>query len=358
MSKVVDGIVADLKKIPSDMSLKLKGGNIKKLILMNLPYILVGYCGDLLSKTYRLAEGDDVSAKAMILMQEIGNMFAKPLPSLNPIDLGVGVVCGVALKIIVVQKAKNAKKFRPGVEYGSARWGNAKDIEPYVDPVFENNIPLTQTESLMMSGRPSNPKYARNKNILVIGGSGSGKTRFYVKPSLMQLHSSYVTTDPKGTLVIETGKMLENAGYEIKVLNTINFNKSMKYNPFAYIRSEKDILKLVNTIMANTKGEGAQSTEDFWTKAERLLFTAYIGYIWYEAVEEEQNFITLLDMIDASETREDDEEFKNAIDLMFEELEEREPEHFAVKQYKKYKLAAGVITYKRLLMMFIGYNIC
>ena len=340
-NKIWNGIVNDLQNIPKALKSKLKSGDTKKLILMNLPYILVGYVGDLVARIYRLAEGKDISAKSMVMMQELGNLFANPFPSLNPKDLLFGFLCGVALKIFVVQKAKKAKKYRPGVEYGSARWGNEKDIEPYMDSVFENNIPLTQTESLMMSGRPKEPKYARNKNIIVIGGSGSGKTRFFVKPSLMQMHSSYVVTDPKGTLIVECGKMLEKGDYEIKVLNTINFKKSMRYNPFAYIKSEKDILKLVNTIMVNTKGEGAQSTEDFWTKAERLLFTAYIGYIWYEAVEEEQNFITLLDMINASETREDDEEFKNAIDLMFEELEESNPDHFAVKQYRKYKLAAG-----------------
>ncbi|MEE1258001.1 MAG: type IV secretory system conjugative DNA transfer family protein [Lachnospiraceae bacterium] len=338
MSKIIDGIASDLMKL---LPGKNKNMDIKKIILLNLPYIMAGYCGDLLSKTFRLSAGNDVSEKAMTFMMNMGNAFAKPIPSLYPIDIGIGLACGVALKLVVIQKAKNAKKFRPGVEYGSARWGNAKDIEPYMDPVFEKNIPLTQTESLMMSSRPSSPKYARNKNILVIGGSGSGKTRFFVKPSLMQLHSSYVTTDPKGTLIVETGKMFEKAGYEIKVLNTINFKKSMKYNPFAYIKSEKDILKLVNTIIANTRGEGAQASEDFWVKSERLLFTAYIGYIWYEAIEEEQNFITLLDMIDASETREDDESFKNAVDLMFDELEERDPNHFAVRQYKKYKLAAG-----------------
>ena len=241
----------------------------------------------------------------------------------------------------VVIRGSNAKKFRHGMEYGSARWGTPKDVEPYIDPVFENNIILTATERLMMSGRPKKPKYARNKNVIVIGGSGSGKTRFFVKPNLMQMHSSYVVTDPKGTVLVECGKMLVKNGYKVKVLNTINFKKSMKYNPFAYIRSEKDILKLVNTIIANTKGEGEKSAEDFWIKAERLYYTALIGYIYYECVEEEQNFSTLLDMINASETREDDEDFKNAVDLMFEELEGREPEHFAVKQYKKYKLAAG-----------------
>lgn len=341
MSKVLDGIVTDLKCLPQKLSSKTKDVDFKKAILMNIPYISMGYIADLISRIYRTAPGDDISQKSMVLMKELGNLFSKPFPSFHPIDIGVGIICGVALKVIVMQKAKNAKKFRPGVEYGSARWGTKKDIEPFMDTVFEKNIPLTQTEGLMMSSRPSSPKYARNKNILVIGGSGSGKTRFFVKPSLMQLHSSYVVTDPKGTLIIECGKMFVKHGYKVKVLNTINFDKSMKYNPFAYINSEKDILKLVNTIMVNTKGEGAQATEDFWTKAERLLFTAYIGYIWYEAIEEEKNFVSLLDMIDASETKEDDENYQNAVDLMFEELEKKKPDHFAVRQYKKYKLAAG-----------------
>ena len=242
---------------------------------------------------------------------------------------------------MIYVKGKNAKKYRKGMEYGSARWGTAEDIKPYTDPVFENNIPLTQTERLTMNSRPKQPKYARNKNILVIGGSGSGKTRFFVKPSLMQMHSSYVVTDPKGTVLIECGKLLQRGGYRIKVLNTINFKKSMRYNPFAYLRSEKDILKLVNTIIANTKGDGEKSGEDFWVKAEKLYYTALIGYIWYEAPDEEKNFTTLLEMINASEAREDDEDFQNPVDLMFERLEEKDPEHFAVKQYKKYKLAAG-----------------
>ena len=252
-----------------------------------------------------------------------------------------GVILALIIKLVLIQKKKKAKKFREGKEYGSARWGNEKDIEPYIDKKFENNILLTQTERLTMNNRPQNPKYARNKNVLVIGGSGSGKTRFFVKPNLMQMHSSYVVTDPKGTLVLECGKMLEKNGYEIKILNTINFKKSMKYNPFAYIRSEKDILKLVQTIIANTKGEGEKSTEDFWIKAEKLYYTALIGYIYYEAPKEEQNFSTLLAMIDASEVREEDENFKNAVDYMFEALEKEKPDHFAVKQYKKYKLAAG-----------------
>ena len=275
------------------------------------------------------------------MINSFDKAFNNPFPSLHLQDVLVGVAGGIAFKLIVYYKVKNAKKFRYGREYDSARWGNEKDMEPYVAPVFENNVILTETERLMMSGRPKQPKYARNKNILVIGGSGSGKTRFFVKPNLMQMHSSYVTTEPKGTVLVECGKMLIKNGYKVKVLNTINFKKSMHYNPFAYIQSEKDILKLVNTIIVNTKGEGQQSGEDFWGKAEKLYYTALIGYIWYECVEEEQNFTTLLDMINASEAREDDEEFKNPVDLMFDELEERDPEHFAVKQYKKYKLAAG-----------------
>ncbi|MGN8783546.1 VirD4-like conjugal transfer protein, CD1115 family [Blautia sp. HCP3S3_D9] len=341
MSKIIDGIAKDLKVIPETLKAKTAGVDKKKLILMNLPYILAGYFCDKIAWLWRVSPGSDASDKMMAAMNGMNDLFSNPLPSFFPKDLLVGIVGGVALRLVVYFKAKNAKKFRQGVEYGSARWGNAKDIEPYVDPVFENNVILTETERLMMSGRPKQPKYARNKNILVIGGSGSGKTRFFVKPNLMQMHSSYVVTDPKGTVLVECGKMLLKNGYKVKVLNTINFKKSMHYNPFAYIRSEKDILKLVNTIILNTKGEGQQSGEDFWVKAEKLYYTALIGYIWYECVEEEQNFTTLLDMINASEAREDDEEFKNPVDLMFDELEEREPDHFAVKQYKKYKLAAG-----------------
>ena len=341
MSKIIDGIAKDLKVIPETLKAKTAGVDKKKLILMNLPYILAGYFCDKIAWLWRVSPGSDASDKMMAAMNGMNDLFSNPLPSFFPKDLLVGIVGGVALRLVVYFKAKNAKKFRQGVEYGSARWGNAKDIEPYVDPVFENNAILTETERLMMSGRPKQPKYARNKNILVIGGSGSGKTRFFVKPNLMQMHSSYVVTDPKGTVLVECGKMLLKNGYKVKVLNTINFKKSMHYNPFAYIRSEKDILKLVNTIILNTKGEGQQSGEDFWVKAEKLYYTALIGYIWYECVEEEQNFTTLLDMINASEAREDDEEFKNPVDLMFDELEEREPDHFAVKQYKKYKLAAG-----------------
>ena len=341
MSKILDGIAKDLKAIPKTLKAKTGSVDKKKLILMNLPYILAGYFCDKIAWLWRVSPGKNASDKMMAAMNGMNDLFANPLPSFFPKDLLIGIAGGVVLRLVVYFKAKNAKKFRQGVEYGSARWGNAKDIEPYVDPVFENNVILTETERLMMSGRPKQPKYARNKNILVIGGSGSGKTRFFVKPNLMQMHSSYVVTDPKGTVLVECGKMLLKNRYKVKVLNTINFKKSMHYNPFAYIRSEKDILKLVNTIILNTKGEGQQSGEDFWVKAEKLYYTALIGYIWYECVEEEQNFTTLLDMINASEAREDDEEFKNPVDLMFDELEEREPDHFAVKQYKKYKLAAG-----------------
>ncbi len=341
MSKIISGIARDLKSIPE--KLKAKTGNIdkKKLVLMNLPYVLAGYFCDKIAWLWRVSPGQDASEKAMAVMEGMEGLFSNPLPSFYPKDLLVGVCYGIALRLAVYFKAKNAKKFRHGMEYGSARWGNAKDIEPYMDAEFENNILLTQTERLMMSGRPREPKYARNKNILVIGGSGSGKTRFFVKPNLMQMHSSYVVTDPKGTVLVECGKMLKKGGYKIKVLNTINFAKSMHYNPFAYLRSEKDILKLVNTIIVNTKGEGQQSGEDFWVKAEKLYYTALIAYIWYEAPEEEQNFAMLIDMIDASEAREDDENFKNAVDLLFDELEEKDPNHFAVRQYKKYKLAAG-----------------
>ena len=341
MSKIVEGIAKDLKAIPKKLKSKTSGADTKKLILLNLPYILAGYFVDKVAWLWRISEGDNASDKLMIVVGQMEKLFTNPLPSFHPKDLLIGVIGGVALRLVVYFKAKNAKKFRQGVEYGSARWGNAKDIEPYMDEVFENNVLLTQTERLMMSGRPKEPKYARNKNILVIGGSGSGKTRFFVKPNLMQMHSSYVVTDPKGTVLVECGRMLKKGKYKIKVLNTINFAKSMHYNPFAYIRSEKDILKLVNTIIVNTKGEGQQSGEDFWVKAEKLYYTALIAYIWYEAPEEEQNFAMLIDLIDASEAREDDENFKNAVDLLFEELEADDPNHFAVRQYKKYKLAAG-----------------
>ena len=314
---------------------------IKKLLILNLPYLLFVWLFDKVGAAVRLSPGADASAKLLHLGDGFTAAFSSIAPSFHPVDLLIGIAGAVIVRLIIYVKGKNAKKYRKGMEYGSARWGTAEDIKPYTDPVFENNIPLTQTERLTMNSRPKQPKYARNKNILVIGGSGSGKTRFFVKPSLMQMHSSYVVTDPKGTVLIECGKLLQRGGYQIKVLNTINFKKSMKYNPFAYLRSEKDILKLVNTIIANTKGDGEKSGEDFWVKAEKLYYTALIGYIWYEAPEEEKNFTTLLEMINASEAREDDEDFQNPVDLMFERLEEKDPEHFAVKQYKKYKLAAG-----------------
>ena len=305
----------------------------------NIPYLAFFYLGNIFSHHIRSYTGGDVIDKTLQGLLELNRMSF--FPSLYLIDIIMGIGTAVLIKFIVYIKGKNAKKFRQGKEYGSARWGNRKDIEPYMDEKFQNNILLTKTERLSMNGRPSNPKYARNKNVLVIGGSGSGKTRFYVKPNLMQMHSSYCVTDPKGTIVLECGKMLEDNGYEIRILNTINFKKSMKYNPFSYIHSEKDILKLVQTIIANTKGEGEKAGEDFWVKAEKLYYTALIAYIYYEAPKEEKNFATLLDMIDASEVREDDENYKNPIDRLFEALEKKEPRHFAVKQYKKYKLAAG-----------------
>ncbi|WP_274271298.1 DUF4368 domain-containing protein [Roseburia hominis] len=357
MSSIIAGITKDLKAVPENLKAKAKGADAKKLLLLNVPYILAGYFCDKVAWLWRVSEGADASAKMIAAMNGFDTLFSNPLPSFHPRDLLIGAGCGIALRLVVYYKAKNAKKFRHGKEYGSARWGNAKDIEPYMDSVFENNVLLTQTERLMMSGRPKQPKYARNKNILVIGGSGSGKTRFFVKPNLMQMHSSYVVTDPKGTVLVECGKMLKRGKYKIKVLNTINFAKSMHYNPFAYLRSEKDILKLVNTIIVNTKGEGQQSGEDFWIKAEKLYYTALIAYIWYEAPEEEQNFAMLIDLIDASEAREDDENFKNAVDLLFEELEAENPNHFAVRQYKKYKLAAGVVCSKRLLNQAVGKSL-
>ena len=330
-----------MQSIPKTLKEKCRGVNGKQLALKCAPYVIFGYVFNKVSWLYGQQAGDNTLQKVLDTINGMGGAFVNPFPSFMPRDLLVGVGCGIGFRMVVYYKAKNAKKFRQGVEYGSARWGTAKDIEPYVDPVFENNVLLTATERLMMSGRPKQPKYARNKNILVIGGSGSGKTRFFVKPNLMQMHSSYVVTDPKGTVLVECGKMLSKNNYRIKVLNTINFAKSMHYNPFAYIRSEKDILKLVNTIIVNTKGEGQQASEDFWVKAEKLYYTALIAYIWYEAPEEEQNFSMLIDLVDASEAREDDENFKNAVDLLFEELEQKNPNHFAVRQYKKYKLAAG-----------------
>ena len=346
-----------MQSIPKTLKEKTKGVNRKQLALKCAPYVIFGYVLNKVSWLYGQQAGDNTLQKVLDTINGIGGAFHNPLPSFLPRDLLVGVGCGIGFRMVVYYKAKNAKKFRQGVEYGSARWGTAKDIEPYVDPVFENNVLLTATERLMMSGRPKQPKYARNKNILVIGGSGSGKTRFFVKPNLMQMHSSYVVTDPKGTVLVECGRMLSKNDYRIKVLNTINFAKSMHYNPFAYIRSEKDILKLVNTIIVNTKGEGQQASEDFWVKAEKLYYTALIAYIWYEAPEEEQNFSMLIDLVDASEAREDDENFKNAVDLLFEELEKENPNHFAVRQYKKYKLAAGVVCSKRLLNQAVGKSL-
>ena len=315
--------------------------NLKKWIIPNLPYILFVCLFDKAAQAVRLAPGADLSGKLLCIGNGFTSAFASPLPSFSPVDMLIGIAGAILIRLIVYTKGKNAKKYRKGVEYGSARWGNAEDIKPYIDPVFANNVLLTQTERLMMSSRPKQPKYARNKNILVIGGSGSGKTRFFVKPNLMQMHSSYVVTDPKGTVLVECGKLLQRGGYRIKVLNTINFKKSMRYNPFAYLRSEKDILKLVNTIIANTKGDGEKSGEDFWVKSERLFYCALIGYIWYEAPEVEKNFTTLLEMINASEAREDDPEFQSPVALMFERLEEKDPEHFAVRQYKKFLLSAG-----------------
>lgn len=331
-SKILNEIIKDIKNV-------FKIRDKKKFVLENFPYLLFFYIGNIFASHVNSYVGGDIIDRILVAFSQIDTL--KYIPSLKIKNLIPGLILSVVIKLILIQKKKKAKKFREGREYGSARWGNEKDIEPYIDKKFENNVLLTQTERLTMNNRPKNPKYARNKNVLVIGGSGSGKTRFFVKPNLMQMHSSYVVTDPKGTLVLECGKMLERNGYEIKILNTINFKKSMRYNPFAYLKSEKDILKLVQTIIANTKGEGEKSTEDFWVKAEKLYYTALIGYIFYEAPKEEQNFTTLLAMIDASEVREEDENFKNAVDYMFEALEKEKPNHFAVKQYKKYKLAAG-----------------
>ena len=312
----------------------------KRLLILNVPYFIVGLFATNLGEAWRLAEGADMSAKLLGFFHALTAALSNPLPSFHPADLLVGISCGATLRLAVYLKGKNAKKFRHNVEYGSARWGNAKDIEPFMAPKFEDNIILTKTERLMMSNRPKNPANARNKNVLIIGGSGSGKTRFWLKPNLLQMHSSYVVTDPKGSIVIECGNALLKNGYVIKIFNTINFKKSMHYNPFAYIHSEKDILKLVTTLIANTKGDG-KAGDEFWTKAETLLYCALIGYIHYEAPVEEQNFSTLIEFLNAMEVREDDEEFQNPVDLMFEALEKKKPNHFAVRQYKKYKLAAG-----------------
>ena len=314
--------------------------NIKKFLLPNIPYVFIALFATKLGQAWRLAPSMDFSGKALHLMEGFAAAFQSALPSFHPIDLCVGVAAALLIRLAVYVKGKNAKKFRKNLEYGSARWGKPEDIAPYVDPKFENNVILTQTERLMMSNRPKDPKTARNKNVLVVGGSGSGKTRFFIKPNLMQLHSSYVVTDPKGSIAVECGKLMLRNGYKVKIFNSINFKKSHHYNPFAYIHSEKDILKLVTTLIANTKGDG-KSGDDFWQKAETLLYTALIGYIHYEAPEEEQNFATLIEFINAMEVREDDETFENNVDLAFKELASREPNHFAVRQYKKYKLAAG-----------------
>ncbi len=333
----------------------MKRKNLKKLLILNSPYLLFALLGTKLGQAARLAPGADFSTKALHIMEGIKAAFASLAPSFHPIDLCVGVAAAALIRLAVYVKGKNAKKFRKNVEYGSARWGTAEDIAPFVDPVFANNIILTQTESLTMNNRPKDPRTARNKNVLVIGGSGSGKTRFWLKPNLMQCTSetypcSFVVTDPKGSIAVECGNLLRKQGYRIRILNTINFKKSMHYNPFAYIHSEKDILKLVTTLIANTTGN-AKTGDDFWVKAETLLYTALIGYIYYEAnYQEEKCFATLIEMINAMEVHEDDEEFQNNVDLMFEELEREKPEHFAVRQYKKYKLAAGVINYKRFLI--------
>ena len=322
---------------------------LKKYLLPNLPYLFFVYLFDKLCQAVRLAPGPDASEKLLHIGQGFQTAFASSAPSFHVVDICVGILGAVLVRLAVYVKGKNAKKYRKGIEYGSARWGTAADIAPYMDKDFFQNIPMTQTERITMASRPKQPKYARNKNILVIGGSGSGKTRFFCKPSLLQAHSSYVCTDPKGTLLPEIGAFLERKKYRIKCLNLINFRKSMKYNPLAYIRSEKDILKLVNALIMNTKGEGEKSSEDFWVKAERLYYSALIGYIWYEATEEEKNFITLLDLINASEAREDDETYQSPVDLLFSQLEEREPDHFAVKQYRKFKMAAGK-TLKSILI--------
>ena len=318
----------------------MKNVNIKKLLILSIPYILLGLFATNLGEAWRLAEGADMSAKLLGFFNTFMVALSNPLPSFHPLDLVIGIIFGAGLRLAVYLKGKNAKKYRHNEEYGSARWGTAKDIEPFMDQKFEDNIILTKTERLMMSNRPKNPANARNKNVLIIGGSGSGKTRFWLKPNLLQMHSSYVVTDPKGSIVIECGNALLKHNYNIKIFNTINFKKSMHYNPFAYIHSEKDILKLVTTLIANTKGDG-KAGDEFWTKAETLLYCALIGYIHYEAPVEEQNFSTLIEFLNAMEVREDDEEFQNPVDLMFEALEKKKPNHFAVRQYKKYKLAAG-----------------
>ena len=321
---------------------------LKKLLIRALPYILIGLVCTNLGEAWRIAEGANASEKLLSFFTTMGIAFGNPLPSFHPIDLMVGLICGAGLRAAVYIRGKNAKNFKHNLEYGSARWGGPKDIEPFIDPVFENNVILTKTERLMMSNRPKNPAHARNKNVLIVGGSGSGKTRFWIKPNLLQLHSSYVLTDPKGTTLLEVGNAFVHANYRIKIFNTINFHKSMHYNPFAYIHSEKDILKLTTTLMANTKGDG-KGGDPFWDKAEALLYCALIGYIHYEAPKEEQNFATLIEFINAMEVREDDEDFQNPVDLMFEDLKKKKPDHFAVRQYAKFKLAAGK-TLKSILV--------
>ena len=341
MSNLLEKIKRDIRSVWEQLKAKKQEINWKRVVVRNLPYGVFSYVCNKFAWLYHQSQQEVVLQKILETINQIEQAFDFPLPSFAQEDVFIGVIGGITLKFVVIYKINHAKKFRPGREYGSARWGTAQDMKPYTDSVFEQNIILTATEYLTIQAYLIHPKFARNKNILVIGGSGSGKTRFFLKPNLMQMHSSYVITDPKGTILIECGTMLVKNGYKIKVLNTINFKKSMHYNPFAYIRKEEDILKLVNTIIVNTKGEGQQSGEDFWVNAEKLYYTALIGYIWYECVEEEQNFTTLLDMINASEVREDDEDFKNPVDLMFEELEAKDPDQFAVRQYKKYKLAAG-----------------
>ena len=359
-----------MQKWKNKAGVRLSALDKKKLVLTNLPYVLTAFYANRASCLYRSSPGEDIGNKLLYAMEHADRIFAGFLLSFDLRDLLVGVTVAVILKLLVWQKQSDAKKLRKGIEYGSARWGTAEDIKPYMSDNPWMNIPLTATEALTMESRPKQPKYARNKNIVVIGGSGSGKTRFFVKPSVMQMNCSMVITDPKGTLIEECGKILakgppkrdkdgnvikDKSGkvvyepYVIKVLNTINFSKSLHYNPFAYIRSEKDILKLVTTIIANTKGEGEKSSEDFWVKAEKLLYTALIAFIWYEGDEEEKNLNTLLDLLNESETREEDETYQNPVDMMFQELEGRDPQHFAVRQYKKYKMAAGVVSLKRLL---------
>lgn len=320
----------------------------KKLLILNLPYVIAGMLATNIWEAWRLAEGADTSAKLFSFFAAMGVAFSNPLPSFHLADLLFGIICGAALKFAVWMKGRNAKKYRHGMEYGTARWGTQRDIEPFIDPEFQNNVILTRTERLMMGNRPKNPANARNKNVLIVGGSGSGKTRFWLKPNLLQCHSSYVVTDPKGDIVIDCGKALTRNGYRIKIFNTINFRKSMHYNPFSYIHGEKDILKLTTTLIANTKGDG-KSGDEFWTKAETLLYCALIGYIHYEAPTEEQNFATLIEFLNAMEVREDDETFQNPVDLMFEALKKKKPNHFAVRQYAKFKLAAGK-TLKSILV--------